>query len=99
MAVVALGYACQAKKADTTATDATMTDSTAVVGTELVLKVTGMTCEACETKITDGLKTLPGVLAVSASNLDSTATLTIDTTLIQKGLIVATIAELGYVAE
>ncbi|PKM38425.1 MAG: mercuric reductase [Gammaproteobacteria bacterium HGW-Gammaproteobacteria-10] len=37
----------------------------------IVLTVTGMKCSGCETNISDKLKTLDGVLSVSASHKDN----------------------------
>ncbi|CCE23331.1 MULTISPECIES: heavy-metal-associated domain-containing protein [Methylotuvimicrobium] len=37
----------------------------------IVLTVTGMKCGGCETNISDKLKTLDGVLSVSASHKDN----------------------------
>lgn len=38
---------------------------------KIVLTVTGMKCGGCETNISDKLKTLDGILSVSASHKDN----------------------------
>lgn len=62
----------------------------------IVLQVTGMTCEGCEKTITSEVGKLEGIAKVSASHVDSVATIQFDTSIANVVLISEKINELGY---
>ena len=67
-----------------------------VTTVKLELKVDGMTCEGCEMTIKMGLEKLDGVVEVKANHESGTVFFTVDTTIIGRSKVVASIEELGY---
>ncbi|MBA7531769.1 hypothetical protein ES705_23990 [subsurface metagenome] len=62
----------------------------------VVLQVNGMTCEGCENTIVKSVGSLEGIKDVSASYLDSFATVVFDTSFVNTQTISEKINELGY---
>ena len=62
----------------------------------VVLKVGGMHCTGCEQTICKAVEGLNGVNKVTASYLDSVASVTYDSTLVNSGEISNKIDEVGY---
>jgi copper chaperone len=60
------------------------------------LTVTGMKCGGCENNVTTKLKTIDGVIAVSASSKDKTVKVEFDTTKTSPKAIAKAITDVGY---
>jgi copper chaperone CopZ len=62
------------------------------------IHVEGMTCNACEQKITQAIARIPGVSSCTASHTASRAEVVIDNPRISDDVLVQTITSLGYEA-
>lgn len=65
---------------------------------QLELTVDGMTCDGCEMTIEKGLIKEEGIVDVKADHERSSAIITLDTTIIDRNKVIASIEELGYSA-
>lgn len=65
----------------------------------IVLTVTGMKCGGCETNISDKLKTLDGILSVSASHKDNKVEVEFDPSQTDIDEIEDTIIDAGFSVE
>lgn len=66
---------------------------------KIVLTVTGMKCGGCETNISDKLKTLDGILSVSASHKDNKVEVEFDPSQTDIDEIEDTIIDIGFSVE
>lgn len=66
---------------------------------KIVLTVTGMKCGGCETNISDKLKTLDGILSVSASHKDNKVEVEFDPSQTDIDEIEDTIIDAGFSVE
>lgn len=63
---------------------------------EVMIPVHGMTCEGCENAVKKSISSLDGIAEVSASHMDSIATVKYDKTAVTRDEIELKIAAAGY---
>lgn len=92
LAVIA--FAC--KTADKPTEEVTKQEINVENLVEVSIPVNGMTCEGCENAVKKSISSLEGIAEVSASHIDSVATVKYDKTLASLESIEDKIAEAGY---
>lgn len=80
----------------TTSTDNAV-QATAVANKTVTVAIEGMTCTGCENTIQEAVTKVPGIIAIKASHLDSTAVVSYDSTKTSITAIGDAVTEAGYV--